>query len=54
MALIEVTEPAADRIRALLEQEGKLESHGLRMKVVGGGCSGLRYERGFFVLVREL
>ncbi len=47
MALIEVTEPAADRIRALLEQEGKLESHGLRMKVVGGGCSGLRYELAF-------
>ncbi len=47
MALIEVTEPAADRIRALLESEGKLESHGLRMKVVGGGCSGLRYELAF-------
>lgn len=47
MAFIEVTEPAAERIRSLLETEGKLETHGLRMKVVGGGCSGLRYELAF-------
>ena len=47
MSLIEVTEPAASRIHELLERDGKLESHGLRMKVVGGGCSGLRYELAF-------
>lgn len=47
MALIEVTEPAAARIRELLEKEGKQATHGLRMKVVGGGCSGLRYELAF-------
>ena len=47
MALIEVTETAADRIRELLEKEGKQETHGLRLKVVGGGCSGLRYELAF-------
>ena len=47
MSLIEVTEPAAERIRDLLEKEGKLDTHGLRMKVVGGGCSGLRYELAF-------
>jgi iron-sulfur cluster assembly accessory protein len=47
MALIEVTEPAAERIRDLLEKEGKLATHGLRVKVVGGGCSGLRYELAF-------
>ena len=47
MALIEVTETAAERIRELLEKEGKLATHGLRMKVVGGGCSGLRYELAF-------
>ncbi|MGH0032608.1 MAG: HesB/IscA family protein [Myxococcota bacterium] len=47
MALIEVTETAAERIRELLEKEGKAQSHGLRMKVVGGGCSGLRYELAF-------
>jgi iron-sulfur cluster assembly protein len=42
--MIHVTEPAAERIRALLAREGKAQTHGLRMKVVGGGCSGLRYE----------
>jgi iron-sulfur cluster assembly protein len=47
MALIEVTQPAAQRIRELLEKDGKLASHGLRLKVVGGGCSGLRYELAF-------
>ena len=47
MALIEVTQTAAQRIRELLEKDGKLATHGLRLKVVGGGCSGLRYELAF-------
>jgi iron-sulfur cluster assembly accessory protein len=47
MALIEVTETAAERIQELLEKEGKVGTHGLRLKVVGGGCSGLRYELAF-------
>ena len=47
MALIQVTESAALRIRELLEKDGKQDTHGLRMKVVGGGCSGLRYELAF-------
>jgi iron-sulfur cluster assembly protein len=47
LSLIDVTEPAAERIRQLLDKEGKLGSHALRMKVVGGGCSGLRYELAF-------
>jgi iron-sulfur cluster assembly protein len=47
MPLIQVTETAADRIRDLLAKEGKLETHALRLKVVGGGCSGLRYELAF-------
>ena len=47
MAIIEVTETAAARIVELLDKEGRAESHGLRMKVVGGGCSGLRYELAF-------
>ena len=53
MPLIEVTDPAAERIRELLGKEGKLESHALRMKVVGGGCSGLRYELAFDDQVTE-
>ena len=47
MPLIEVTETAAERIHDLLEKDGKTETHGLRMRVVGGGCSGLRYELAF-------
>ena len=47
MALITVTHPASERIHELLEKEGKLATHGLRMKVIGGGCSGLRYELAF-------
>jgi iron-sulfur cluster assembly accessory protein len=47
MPLIEVTDAARDRIHDLLEKNGKLATHGLRLKVVGGGCSGLRYELAF-------
>ena len=54
MPLIEVTEPAAQRIRDLLGKQGKAETHGLRLKVVGGGCSGLRYELAFDDQVRDI
>ncbi len=47
MPLIEVTSAAEERIRDLLTRDGKLDTHGLRLKVVGGGCSGLRYELSF-------
>jgi len=47
MPIIEVTEAAQDRIRDLLHKEDKLDSHALRLKVIGGGCSGLRYELAF-------
>ena len=40
--LITVTEAAAEKIRELLSEEGKLES-GLRVFVQGGGCSGFQY-----------
>ncbi len=47
MSIVALTAAAEDRIRSLLDREGKLESHGLRLKVVGGGCSGLQYQLGF-------
>jgi len=47
MAVIKVTDAAAARIQSLLEKDGKLATHNLRMKVIGGGCSGLRYELAF-------
>ena len=45
--MMQVTEAASRRLQGLLEEEGKLATHGLRVKVVGGGCSGLRYELSF-------
>jgi len=52
--MIQVTPAAESRLQALLGEEGKLETHGLRMKVVGGGCSGLRYELSFDDEVRDV
>ena len=46
MALaIMLTENAAKKIQDFMKQTGK-EGHGLRMRVVGGGCSGLQYQLG--------
>jgi iron-sulfur cluster assembly accessory protein len=47
MSLITVTEAAAAQIKRLLDSEGKAATHALRMKVVGGGCSGLQYQLSF-------
>lgn len=54
MPVINVTESAASRIHDLLERDEKLESHFLRLKVIGGGCSGLRYELTFDDQTREV
>ena len=42
--MITITESAAAKIKALMPQ-GDAE-YGLRMRVVGGGCSGLQYQMG--------
>jgi iron-sulfur cluster assembly accessory protein len=47
MAILELTPAAQDRVKALLDRDGKLTTHALRLKVVGGGCSGLQYQLGF-------
>ena len=52
--MIEVTPAAAAQIKTLLSEDGKLETHGLRMKVIGGGCSGLQYQLSFDDLVRDV
>jgi iron-sulfur cluster assembly protein len=44
MSLVSVSEAAAGQIKRLLDQEGKAVSHALRLKVIGGGCSGLQYQ----------
>lgn len=53
MSLVEVTESAAQQVKRLLDQEGKSSTHALRMKVVGGGCSGLQYQLAFDDAVGE-
>lgn len=51
--MITVTDTAAAKALLLLDQSEQEEQdniekeHGLRMKVVGGGCSGFQYELGF-------
>ncbi len=52
--MIDVTTAAAEQINRLLSDDGKIESHGLRMKVIGGGCSGLQYQLSFDDEVREI
>jgi iron-sulfur cluster assembly protein len=41
--MIELTDQAAARIRQLVTEKGRADG-GLRVKVVGGGCSGLTYK----------
>ena len=53
MAIVDVTQAAAAQIKRLLDAEGKAESHALRVKVVGGGCSGLQYQLAFDENLRE-
>ena len=43
---VSVTERAAARIRELIVAESR-DGQGLRVKVVGGGCSGLQYKVDF-------
>ena len=47
MAVVDMTPTAQDRVKSLLDRDGKLGTHGLRVKVIGGGCSGLQYQLGF-------
>ena len=43
--MIMLTETATTEISTLLDREGK-QGYGLRIRVVGGGCSGLQYQMG--------
>jgi iron-sulfur cluster assembly protein len=44
--MIQVTDRAAEQIKKIIEKEG-LPDHGLRVAVVGGGCSGMSYKLKF-------
>jgi len=43
MVLIAVTEPAASKLKELIEKHGTVEDSFLRVYVAGGGCSGMSY-----------
>lgn len=43
---VSITDRAAAKIKEILESENR-EGQGLRLKVVGGGCSGLQYKLDF-------
>jgi iron-sulfur cluster assembly protein len=42
-----ITEKAAQQVRRLMAEGNIPETHGLRLSVKGGGCSGLSYVLGF-------
>ena len=44
--MLTVTETAAEKIKTLIGEEGN-PNRGLRMGVVGGGCSGFQYKLEF-------
>ena len=45
--MIEITESAANKLKEYINAGLPEEGSSLRIKVVGGGCSGLRYELAF-------
>lgn len=44
--MINVTDGAAEKIKGMLSDKGN-DDHGLRMGVMGGGCSGFQYKLDF-------
>lgn len=46
-SLVTITDKAVDQIKTIFEKEDKGEKSGLRLSVVGGGCSGLSYKMDF-------
>lgn len=53
MPIVQLTETAATKVQELLRRDDR-EGFGLRVKVVGGGCSGLQYQLMFDDQVGDL
>jgi len=52
-AEIEITEKAIRQVNRIKEDNNIPETHGLRVGVKGGGCSGLSYQMGFDGEIKE-
>ena len=48
--LVNLTDKAIQQIKSIFVKENKGEAFGLRLSVVGGGCSGLSYKMDFDAL----
>lgn len=53
-AVITLTATAAEKLGAIMTEKGVRETHGLRVFVSGGGCSGLQYGMTFDNNPREV
>lgn len=42
--IVELTEKAISQVKSIAEKEDSIEGKGLRLAVIGGGCSGLSYK----------
>lgn len=42
-AVVNLTQMAADKLLAIMDEKGLRETHALRVFVSGGGCSGMQY-----------
>ncbi|MCT4642356.1 MAG: iron-sulfur cluster assembly accessory protein [Bacteriovoracaceae bacterium] len=47
MELVSITEKAKNQILNIFEHESNTKGKGLRLAVIGGGCSGLQYKIDF-------
>jgi len=54
MAIVNLTDSAATKVQELISRREDSEGYGLRVKVVGGGCSGLQYQLMFDNQVGDL
>ncbi len=45
--IVNLTDKAIAQVKTIFEQESKGDDYGLRLGVVGGGCSGLSYKIDF-------